>query len=244
MLRHSIFVVLFAPAIFFLLLSEAPAEIGPCRPLGGDVMFCGTGNGAARTFYKATSPSGRLAFGWRLIDRPPTLMPEENDPNLQNIVVRIGDGAILAKSHGSYWSLGTKIAKAQVSAAWSPDSRIAVKVEQRAGSASAELFAFLDDDKVIGPFELVDLLKPALLAKMQNATDAGDYSLLFFSHPAMTIDNQGRIHVIVCAVAKQNMQDGPHYEATMRVTRANNALAAEIDSLTPYTGVTISIIVH
>jgi hypothetical protein len=244
MLRHSITLALSALLIFVLFLREAPAEIGPCRPLGGDIMFCGNGEGAVRTFYKTTSPSGRLAFGWRLSDRPPTVVPEDNDPNLQNVVIRIGDGAIPAKSHGSYWDLGTKIAKAHVSAAWSPDSRLAVKVEQRAEFASAELFALLDDDKVIGPFELADLLKPAVLAKMQNATDAGDYSLLFFSHPGMTIDNQGRIHFIVCTVARQNMQDGPRYEATIRVARTNNALAAEIDSLTPYAGVAISIIVH
>lgn len=185
MLRHSIFVILFAPAIFFLLLSEAPAEIGPCRPLGGDVMFCGTGNGAARTFYKATSPSGRpggLSTDRRLLCPKRTIQ----------ICKILSYGSAMERS----WQNLTA------------PTGVSVKVEQRAESASAELYAFLDDDKVIGPFELVDLLKPALLAKMQNATDAGDYSLLFFSHPAMTIDNQGRIHVIVCAVAKQNMQDG------------------------------------
>jgi hypothetical protein len=207
-------------------------------------MFCGSGAGAVRTFYKTTSPSGRLAFGWRLTDRPPTVVPEENDPNLENIVVRIDDGAILAKSHGSYWDLGSKIAKAHVSAAWSPDSHLALKVEQRVGFASAELFAFSDNDTAIGPFELVDLLKPALLTKMQNVTDASNYSLLFFSHPTMTIDNQARIHLIVCTVATQNMQHGPHYEVTIRVNPATNKLTAEIDSLTPYSGVVISIIVH
>src|SRR5437588_11701230 len=102
MLRRAIPLALIALAIVFLLLSEAPAEMGPCRPLGGDVMFCGSGAGAVRTLYKTTSPSGRLAFGWRLTDRLPTVVPEENDPNLENILVRIGDGAILAKSHRYY----------------------------------------------------------------------------------------------------------------------------------------------
>jgi hypothetical protein len=146
MLRRAIAPTLFALAILVLPLSEAPAETGPCRPLGGDTMFCGSSDGAVRTFYKTSSPSGRLAFGWRLTDRPPTAVPKENDANLENVVVRIGDGAILAQSHGAYWDLGTKIAKAHVAAAWSPDSRIAVKVEQREESASAELFAFSDDD--------------------------------------------------------------------------------------------------
>jgi hypothetical protein len=205
-------------------------------------MFCGSGDGAVRTFYKTNSPSGRLAFGWRLTDRPPTVVPEENDPNLQNIVVRTSDGAILGKSHGSYWSLGTKIAKAHVSAAWSPDSHLAVKVEQREISASAELFAFLEDDKAIGPFELADLLKPALLAKMQAAANPADYSLVFFFHPAITIDAQNRIHFVVCASLEGT--DGPRYEVTISVPRTGNILAAKIDSLTPYSGAAITIIVH
>jgi len=205
-------------------------------------MFCGSGAGAVRTLYKTTSPSGRLAFGWRLTDRLPTVVPEENDPNLENILVRIGDGAILAKSHGSYWDLGTKIAKAHVSAAWSPDSHLALKVEQRVGFASAELFAFSDDDTAIGPFELVGLLKAALLAKMQVAANHTDYSLLFFSHPTMTIDAQHRIHFVVCTALHGT--DGPLYEATIGVARNSNALAANIESLTPYSGAAISIIVH
>jgi hypothetical protein len=242
MRRHSILRALFGPVIFLLSLREAPAEIGPCRPLGGEVMFCGTGDGAARTFYKSTSPSGRLAFGWRLTDRPPTATPKENDPNLENVVVRIGDGAILALSHGAYWDLGTKIAKAHVAAAWSPNSRIAVKVEQREESASAELFAFSDDDTAIGPFDLADLLKAALLAKMQAAANPADYSLVFFFHPAITIDDQNRIHLVVCAASEGT--DGPRYDATISVPRTGNVLAAKIDSIAPYSGVAITIIVH
>jgi hypothetical protein len=140
-------------------------------------------------------------------------MPKENDPNLENVVVRIGDGAILAQSHGAYWDLGTKIAKAHVAAAWSPDSRIAVKVEQREESALAELFAFSDDDTAIGPFDLADLLKAALLAKMQAVANSADYSLVFFFHPAITIDDQNRIHLVVCAASEGT--DGPRYEATI-----------------------------
>jgi hypothetical protein len=154
-------------------------------------------------------------------------VPKENDANLENVVVRIGDGAILAQSHGAYWDLGTKIAKARVAAAWSPDSRIAVKVEQREESASAELFAFSDDDTAIGPFELADLLKPALLAKMQATANPADYNLVFFFRPAITIDDQNRIHLVLCAALDGT--DGPRYEATIGVPRTGNILAAKIE---------------
>jgi hypothetical protein len=222
----------------------ASAELGPCRPLGGDTMFCGSGDGAMRTFYKTTSPSGRLAFGWRLTDRPPTVVPEENDPNLENIVARIGDGAILAKSHGSYWDLGSKIAKEYAFTAWSTDSRLMIKLEQRFGFASAELFAFAEDDTAIGPVELVNVIKPAVLAKMQQIKDSENYSLVFSSHPAMTIDNQGLMRAAVHAEEIKDAMNGPVYEMTVQVIRDKNTFKANIVSIVPYAGTSISIIVH
>lgn len=75
---------------------SAPAEMGPCRPADFD-LICESGDCAARTIIKAISPSKRLAFAWRLANRPPTERPEENDPNLENLIVRIADGAVLAK---------------------------------------------------------------------------------------------------------------------------------------------------
>jgi hypothetical protein len=120
--------------------------------LGDFDLMCGSGDGAARAIIKTISPSKHFAFAWRLADRAPTDRPGENDPNLENMIVRIADGAVLAKSRGSYWDLGTKIAKAYLFTAWSPDSRLLVKVEQRAEFASAEIFFFAEDDTAIGPF--------------------------------------------------------------------------------------------
>jgi hypothetical protein len=198
---------------------------------------------AARTFYKTTSPSGRLAFGWRLSDRPPTVVTEENDPNLQNIVVRIGDGAILAKSRGSYWSLGTKIAMAHVFAAWSPDSHFAVKVEQRAVSASAELFAFHDDDTALGPLELVHAIKPAVTPEMKSNTAAADYGLVFSSHPAMIIDNQGLLRLYAQAVSEDE-PDSPVYELILQVNATGDSLTAKVNSIKVYQKASIFITVH
>ena len=86
---------------------SAPAEMGPCRPADFD-LICGSGDGAARTIIKTISPSKHLTFAWRLANRPPTDRPEENDPNLENLIVRIADGAVLAKSRGAYWDLSTR----------------------------------------------------------------------------------------------------------------------------------------
>jgi hypothetical protein len=222
--------------------SNAAAEMGPCRPATFD-LICGSGDGAARAVVKTISPSKRLAFAWRLANKPPTDRPEESDPNLQNLIVRITDGAVLAKSLGSYWDLSTKIAKAYLITAWSPDSRLLVKVEQRAGFASAELFSFLQDDSAIGPFELVKLIEPAMLALMQGVKDKDNYQLVFTSHPAMTVDDQGLLHANVFT-RDQDSVDGPVYDVTVQIIRATDSLDAKVVSITPHTGASVSVIVH
>jgi hypothetical protein len=123
--------------------SPAAAEMGPCKPANFDLL-CGSGDGAAHAIVKTISPSKRLAFAWRLANQPPTNVPGEHNPELENFVVRIADGAVLAKSGGSYWDLSTKIAKAYLMTAWSPDSHLLVKLEQRADFAFAETFYFAD----------------------------------------------------------------------------------------------------
>jgi hypothetical protein len=223
-------------------LSNAAAEMGPCTRATFD-LICGSGDGAARVIVKTISPSKRLAFAWRLANRPPTDRPEEGDPNLENLIVRIADGAVLARSHGSYWDLSTKIAKAYLITAWSPDSGLLVKVEQRAGFASAELFSFLQDASAIGPFELVKLIKPAILAQMQGVKDTDNYQLVFASHPAMTVDDRGLLHANVFA-RDQDSSEGPAHDVTMQIARAADSLDAKVVSVIPHTGASISVIVH
>jgi hypothetical protein len=222
--------------------SNAAAEMGPCTPATFD-LICGSGDGAARVIVKTISPSKRLAFAWRLANRPPADRPEEGDPNLENLIVRIADGAVLAKSHGSYWDLSTKIAKAYLITAWSPDSRLLVKVDQRAGFASAELFSFSQDDSAIGPIELIKIIAPAVLAQMPGVKDTDNYQLVFASQPAMTVDDQGLLYAGVFT-RDQDSMDGPVYEVTMQITRAANSLDAKVVSVSPHTGVSISVIVH
>jgi hypothetical protein len=227
---------------FALWISAARAEIGPCRQADFDYI-CGNGIGAARAIAKTISPSRRFAFAWRLADKSPANRPEDGDPNLENLVIRLEDGAVLAKSTGSYWDLGTKIAKAFLFTAWSPGSRLLVKVEQRAESASAELFSFAQSDAAVGPVDLVKVIKPALLAKMQGARDTENSVLIFAAHPAMTIDDQGLMRATVFT-REQDATEGARYDAIVQVTSKVDSLAANVVSVALRTGTSISIIVH
>jgi hypothetical protein len=126
--------------------------------------------------------------------------------------------------------------------AWSPDSRLLVKVERRAEFASAELFAFAENDASIGPFDLVKVIEPAVRAKM-GAKDAGNSVLVFAAHPAMTINDQGLLQAVVFT-RREDATDGPTYDVTVQVKRAVDSLDAKVVSVTPRAGTSISIIVH
>ena len=136
-----------------------------------------------------------------------------------------------------------KIAKEYLFTAWSPDSRLLIKVEQRAGFASAELCSFTQIDVAAGPLELVKLIEPAVRKKMQGGNDGTNYALTFTSQPAMTINDQGLLRAAVYASA-QDASRGPTYEVTLQVTRTSDSIDADVVSVTPYAGTSISIIVH
>jgi hypothetical protein len=222
--------------------NSARAEMGPCVPAVFD-LICGNGAGAARAIVKTVSPSKRLAFAWRLSNRPPTDRPEQNDPYLENFVVRTEDGAVLARSHGAYWDLGSKIAKAFLIAAWSPDSHLLFRVEQSAVSSSAELYFFADTDKAIGPVELVKLIKSEVQEKMHESNALNNSILLFNSHPAITVDDRWLIHAIVF-IRAQDASDSQPYEVVVQALRTGDSLDAKVVSIAPYEGTSISIIVH
>jgi hypothetical protein len=235
----------FAGFALILCAHSATAGMGPCIPANFD-LICGSGDGAARAIIKTISPSQRLAFAWRLADRPPN-QPNDHDPKLENLIVRIEDGATLAKSQGSYWDLGTKIAKEYLMTAWSPDSHLLVKVAQSAEFASVELFAFAEDDAAIGPFDLAKAVKSAITAT-EHVDDAGNFSLVFAAHPGMTVDDNGLFRAVVNTrmedVTKDDVTEGTRYDVTVQVIRSGASLAAHVVSVTPHPGTSISIIVH
>jgi hypothetical protein len=214
----------------------ASAGTGRCLPEGEGYMICGSGDGAPLVIAKTISPSKRIAFAWRLTNRPPTNRPENDDPNLENLIVRLEDGAILAKSHGTYWDLGQKIAKQYVFAVWSPDSRLLVKVAQSAEFTSAELFSFADDDAATGPFELVKTIDAAVQALPEVKGTKYD-GFVFSSKPEMTMDNHGLIRSTISLV------HGGVYDLRIHATPIAGSFDPVV-TISEHAGVSISIIVH
>jgi hypothetical protein len=208
-------------------------------------MYCGEGDGAARIVPNTTSPSHRLALAWRVNNKPPTRRPDEDDPALESLIVRVDDGAILAKAKGTYWNTGDRYAPKQyLSAAWSQNSRLLIRTAGvGSGPDSAEVFAFAADDRVTGPFDLVKVLDPAVRAQMKGVQRLEEYLLRFCYRPEPTIDDQGLIQASVF-MARQDADDGPIYNLTAQATFDGDSLNAKVLSISKYEGVTISVTVH
>jgi hypothetical protein len=238
-------------AVGALLLSfgNARTEMGPCVPTGKDIyadediLICGSGEGSARVITKTASPSKRLALAWRLTNRPPISQPIAHDHYLENVIVRIDDGAILAKTHSAYWHTGDRTEKANVIASWAPDSQLLIAGMQGVESGIVELFAFLTDDSVIGPFDLVKVLERATRAQMKDAKDDEKYSFRITYLPGIAIDNHGLIHASVY-LEEQKTREGPIYDLTAKATRTGELIDVKVLSISEYSGPRISVTVH
>lgn len=186
-----------------------------------------------------------MALAWRLTNRPPTIRPNDNDPDLESLIVRIQDGAILAKSTGFYWHLGDRYAPRQyLHAAWSPDSRFLIRTAGRVGVAdSAELFAFAEDDRVIGPFDLAKLIDTAVRAQIKGVEPPEQWLLSFAYKPEITIDEQGLIRASIYMRAR-NQGGGPIYDLTAMVIGSPDLLDAKVLSISQYLGPSVSVTVH
>jgi len=90
-------------------------------------LVCGEGKGALRVLANTTSPSKNYAFAWRTAQGLPSGDDTPND--VENVLIRVTDGAVLATLGGTYWDTGAMRAnRYELIAAWSPDSRSVIEV--------------------------------------------------------------------------------------------------------------------
>jgi hypothetical protein len=238
-----------AIAALFVWPDSATAEMGPCVATGKDVyasediLICGSGEGSARVIAKTTSPSKQFALAWRLTNRPPVYQPIEHDNHLENLIVRIKEGTILAKTHSAYWVTGDRTEKANVIASWSPDSRFLIAGTETVDSENVELFWIAQDDSVTGPLDLVKLLEPAARAQMRGIKNANDYTLRITYLPGISIDNTGLIHASIY-MAERESKEGAGYYLTAQVTHSTDSLEAQVLSISEHHGPTISVTIH
>jgi hypothetical protein len=236
--RAAIGVAVFG-LMFALMLPTAEAQIGPCQPDGRNGLVCGTGIGGARAIDGSISPSKRFALAWSSKKTGPLDQDVDNWPyDLEDMVIRISDGAVLARVPGIYFDTGGVHAnRAAETGSWSPDSHYLVEtVEDRWSTPRFELYAIEADDKLIGPVDLKKIMEPVLRARLRagGVNDKG-YDLQLYEDPhtgapVVTIGRDGTIRTqAMLHVAKSDKQTT--YDVALRIMQKGDALSAKLVSV-------------
>lgn len=156
---------------------------------GGDLV-CGAGKSASRVFADTTSPSKRYAFAWRTAQGLPS--GRDAPDNVENVLIRVTDGAVLAKLGGTHWETGEMRAnRSELKAAWSPDSRSVVEVANSRWDSDS--FAYYRiDGATAARLDLRAIVEPVLTARLPPRNRKGNSFRVREDLP-VTLDARGRV---------------------------------------------------
>ena len=223
---------------FVLSLAAAHAQIGPCVPDDHSGLVCGTGVGGARVVDGSVSPNKRFAVAWSSKKTGPLDQNVDNWPyDLEDMVIRIADGAVLARVPGIFFNTGQLHSNHESeTGSWSPDSHYLVEsVQDRYYTTRFELYAIAGEDQLIGPVDLNKIVEPVLRARLRDSgrdETIYDLQLLEDSHtgnPVITVDRHGIIRT-------QAMLHVPHselqrtYDVALKIVQKGSALDAKLVS--------------
>ena len=143
-----------------------------------------------RVLADTISPSKQYAFAWRSPDGLPT--GDDAPSGVENILIRLSDGAVLAKLGGAYWETGKMRANRYDStAAWSSDSRAVIEVANSRWDSDAFVYYALDG-AVVTTVDLRALVEPAMKAKLAKPKRASHAFRVREDLP-VTLDAQGQV---------------------------------------------------
>ena len=187
-MRHALTFPIILLALYASQATPVRGEACIADQHGG--LVCGTGKGALRVFAGTTSPSKEYAFAWRTAQGLPSGDDIPND--VENVLVRVSDGAVLATLGGTYWETGAMRAnRSELMAAWSPDSRSVIEVANSRWDSDS--FAYYRiDGATASKLDLRALVEPVLTARLPPRNRKGN-SFRVRTDPPATLDARGRV---------------------------------------------------
>lgn len=153
-------------------------------------LVCGTGKGALRVFANTISPSRNYAFAWRTAQGLPSGDQTPND--VENVLIRVTDGTVLATLGGTYWETGEMRAnRYDLLAAWSPDSQAVIEVANSRWDSDS--FAYYRIDGATATrLDLRALVEPVMTARLPPRNRQGNSFRVREDLP-VTLDARGRV---------------------------------------------------
>jgi hypothetical protein len=181
------------PLVFLALyvLQAAAVHAQACVADQGGDLVCGEGKAAMRVVANTTSPSKEYAFAWRSEQGLP---PGRDAPpsGVENLLIRISDGAVLAKLGGKYWATEEMRAnRADLLAAWSPDSRSVIEVANSRWESDS-LAYYRIDGAIATKLDLRALVEPVMTARLPPRNRQGNSFRVREDLP-VTLDARGRV---------------------------------------------------
>ncbi|MEH2546436.1 hypothetical protein V1283_003081 [Bradyrhizobium sp. AZCC 2262] len=181
----------FPVVLLALYASQTAAVQGePCIADQRGSLVCGTGSGALRVFTNTTSPSKNYAFAWRTAHGLPSGNQTPND--VENVLIRVTDGAVLATLGGTYWETGEMRAnRYDLLAAWAPDSQAVIEVANSRWDSDS--FAYYRiDGATATKLDLRALVEPVMTARLPPRNRQGNSFRVREDLP-VTLDARGRV---------------------------------------------------
>ena len=180
-------------------------------------------------FANTTSPSKNYAFAWRTAQGLPSGRDTPND--VENVLIRVTDGAVLATLGGTYWETGEMRAnRYELLAAWSPDSRAVIEVANSRWDSDS--FAYYRiDGATATKLDLRALVEPVMTARLPPRNRQGNSFRVHEDLP-VTLDARGTPALYrdaLCAQGRnqQRLQGaGQHQGERRQAVRAGRVGAA------------------
>jgi hypothetical protein len=153
-------------------------------------LVCGTGKGALRVFANTTSPSRNYAFAWRTAQGLPS--GDETPNDVENVLIRLTDGTVLATLGGTYWETGEMRAnRYDLLAAWSPDSQAVIEVANSRWDSDSFAYYRIDGETATR-LDLRALVEPVMTARLPPRNRQGNSFRVREDLP-VTLDARGRV---------------------------------------------------
>ncbi len=213
------------------LAGSSAAALAACVPDQHRSFICGNGKDAIRVFPETASPSGRFAFGWRTSDGLPTGQAEPPG-DVDNVLIRLPDGAVLGRLGGTYWATGEMRAnRYDLIAAWSPDSRAVVEVANSRWETDSFRFYAVGDPDVV-TLNLHDLVEQAVRAKTPPRAGKGRVFRVREDLP-VKLDADGRLRFAAILFKPKSEEPALGFRLELMIKAVKSSAAARVISVQP-----------
>jgi hypothetical protein len=190
-------------------------------------LVCGAGKGALRVFANTASPSRNYAFAWRTAQGLPSGDDIPND--VENVLIRVTDGAVLAKLGGTYWETGGMRAnRYDLLAAWSPDSRSVIEIANSRWDSDS--FAYYRIDGATATrLDLRALVEPVMTARLPPRNRQGNSFRVREDLP-VTLDARGRLSFTAMLYVPKG-ETSNDYKVQVNIRTTDGKPSAQVVSL-------------